>query len=107
MPCPHTFTVLLKKFATCLPDQDDFEAAWAVPGHARPSRNRPGGHLEVRVRLCATPEVLWVNALALGKGPLARWFPVGETLRREDESCCPRKNIRIRQWSGTEPTFLL
>ncbi|PZE88876.1 hypothetical protein [Curtobacterium sp. MCBD17_008] len=96
MPYTDASAVLLKKFATYLPDQENLEAADIVLGYARPSRSRPGGRLEVGVRLCLPPEVLWVNAHALGKGPLARWFPVGEILRREDESSGPQKNIHIR-----------
>lgn len=104
MPFTDASTVLLKKLATYLPDEEDSGATDLVPGYVRGAIRR----FEVGSRVTLTPEVLWFRAHPINSAPATRFgIPVEEITRLDDVSSGLRKKVRVTMRSGMAPTFLM
>ncbi|MGL3198213.1 MULTISPECIES: hypothetical protein [Curtobacterium] len=104
MPFTDASTVLLKKLATYLPDEDDSGAADIVPGYVRGAIRR----FEIGGRVTLTPEVLWFAAHPINYAPRTRFgIPVEEIARLDDVSSGLRRKVRVTMQSGSAPTFLM
>lgn len=104
MPFTDAFTVLLKKLATYLPDEEDSGAADIIPGYVRGAIRR----FEIGGRVTLAPEVLWFRAHPINSAPGTRFgIPVEEIVRLDDVSSGLRKKVRVTMRSGMAPTFLM
>lgn len=107
MPYTDASTVLLKKIATYLADDENSGASDIIPRYAPPTSSRPSRRIEVGGRLTLTPEVLWFTAHPLNFARSDFGIPVEEIARLDDVSSGLRKKVRITLRTGIEPTFLL
>ncbi|MDP4332114.1 hypothetical protein Q7F20_01920 [Curtobacterium sp. A7_M15] len=107
MPYTDASTVLLKKLATYLADDENSGAADIIRGWTPPSSARPSRRIEVGGRITLTPEVIWFNAHPLNYARSDFGIPVEEITRLDDVSSGLRKKVRITLRGGIEPTFLM
>ena len=96
MPFTGASTVLLKKLATYLPDEEDSGAADIIPGYVRGAVRR----FEIGGRVTLTPEVLWFVAHSLNYAPRTSFgIPVEEIVRLQH----PHTRNCIRRRRRFEP----